>query len=159
MDLPLSEIYSDLDILVKYYKVISRYMKNVSYFSFGIIAVLGTKSMNVSDIVNVILGLIAIGGLIYKLAQVERAIYKAIDTLEDSVGERMNAYEKRLDIQEHHITSRNQLYDMQLNQLEEKVRGRLNRLAAGQQDIQKYLERSSNFQARQYFKDFDPEDE
>jgi len=128
-------------------------------FSLGLAIALSGVKMNVSDIVNVILGLIAIGGLIYKLAQVERAIYKAIDTLEDTVSDRMNAYEKRLDIQEHHINSKYQLYDMQLNQLEEKMRGRLNRLAAGQVDIQKHLERNTNFQVRQYLKDFEPVDE
>jgi len=107
--------------------------------------------MNSTEVIESIVGVVAIISVLYQVARVERAIYQSIDAVKDSSERNYLELQKRLDL---HLQSYADRRDHDLyiiNDLNNKIDHRFNRLREHQRNIESYLEKNGNFRTRGYF--------
>ena len=107
--------------------------------------------MNSTELIQLIVGCIAIISVLYQVARVERVIYQSIDAVKDLSERNHLELQKRLDL---HLQSYADRRDHDLyiiNDLNNKIEHRFNRLREHQKDIERYLEKNGNFRVRGYF--------
>jgi uncharacterized protein YicC (UPF0701 family) len=111
------------------------------------------------DYLDIILGCIALVGAIYRLAQVEAhinariarmesAINTAVDNLKDSLVERLNNTENKLNIHLVEYNEKKLFTEYRLNATDESVKHKFNRLAGLIKQVSGFLHRESGFQIR-----------
>lgn len=103
--------------------------------------------MSVSKALELFLLVAAVFGTLYKLTQIETAIYRQIDAVKDATSQRLNDLKGRLDLQDK--DKEHQAYV--INELNNKLDHKFNRLHSGQKDIQAFLEKRFEFVPRQFF--------
>ena len=96
--------------------------------------------MIIKDSLELILGFCALVGIIYKIAQIEKAIYTAIDLVKDDLVIRHKDIDKRLDIHLQDYSNRAEIVNYMINGLDEKIDHKFTRLYSSMRDI---LKRSS----------------
>lgn len=107
--------------------------------------------MHSTETIQLIVGIIAIISVLYQVARVERIIYQSIDAVKDLSERNYLDLQKRLDL---HLQSYADRRDHDLyivNDLNNKIDHRFNRLREHQKDIERYLEKNGNFRTRGYF--------
>lgn len=105
--------------------------------------------IDVSSTLTIILGLIAIIGAIYRLAQIESNINLRISLMEYNLSKKIDSTERKLDI---HITQyqadKENIYEYRLNDTEKAIEHKFNRLANWIIQISGYLNKQGDFQIR-----------
>lgn len=104
--------------------------------------------------IELILGLCALASIIYKVAQIEKAIYTAIDVVKDDLILRHKDIDKRLDIHLQDYSNRAEMVNYMINGMNEKIDHKFNRLYSSMRDMEKYLQqKNQDFRVREYFGD------
>lgn len=107
--------------------------------------------MDSTEIIQLIVGITAIISVLYQVARVERVIYQSIDAVKDLSERNHLELQKRLDL---HLQSYADRRDHDLyiiNDLNNKIEHRFNRLREHQKHIERYLEKNGNFRVRGHF--------
>jgi hypothetical protein len=94
---------------------------------------------------DIILGLTALHAVIYRVFQIEAAIYDAIDNLKESVNDRINRLEHSFAVHVAIYAERKEQVDYMLHALEEKIDHKFNRLLGEIEELkveQKYKQKS-----------------
>ncbi len=99
-------------------------------------------NINLQESLNIIIGVAAVIGLVYRLAKMEAAIYDAIDKLKDLTIDRINSTESRLAVHLAEYTGKKELVDYQLHALNEKIDHKFNRIYTEIKDVQRFLEKT-----------------
>lgn len=102
------------------------------------------------EILDFLIASAAVGGLIYRIAKLEAAIYKSIDLAIAEGRERVKEIEKRLEIHLENYHNKNDLVTLLINQLDQKIDHKFKRVRFAQKDMQRYLGRSG-FTPRDFF--------
>lgn len=79
------------------------------------------------DYIELVLGVFALAGIIYRIARIETAIYKAIDDLKDNHVDRLNRIEANLAIHLKEYEGHEEMTLYRINQLNEKTDHKFNR--------------------------------
>ena len=104
------------------------------------------------EFIELILGFCALGSIIYKVAQIEKAIYLAIDVVRDDLLIQQKDIEKRLDIHLQDYLNRTEMINYIIGGMNEKMDHKFNRLYSSMRDIEKYLQqKNQDFRVREYF--------
>lgn len=106
---------------------------------------------NSTEIIQLVVGIVAIISVLYQVARVERVIYQSIDAVKDLSERNHLELQKRLDL---HLQSYADRRDHDLyiiNDLNNKIEHRFNRLREHQKDMERYLEKNGSFRVRGYF--------
>lgn len=105
--------------------------------------------IDIGNTLTIILGLLALIGSIYRLAQVEASINTRISSLEYSLISKLDLIERRLEI---HVTQyqadKEYIYIYRLNDHEKTIEHNFNRLANWITQIAGFLHRKTGFQIR-----------
>ncbi len=105
--------------------------------------------IDVNSTLTIILGLLALVGSIYRLAQVEFSINARISSLEYNLITKLDAVERRLDI---HLTQysadKENIYEYRLNNADKALEHKFNRLSNWINQITGYLHKEGGFQIR-----------
>ncbi|MEH2236008.1 hypothetical protein [Nostoc sp.] len=105
--------------------------------------------IDVSSTLTIILGLVALVGAIYRLAQVEANINSRISLLEYTLISKITAIERKLDI---HViqyqSDKENIYEYRLNDVNKTIQHKFNRLANWITQISGFLHKESGFQIR-----------
>ncbi|MEC4817797.1 MAG: hypothetical protein SAK29_31675 [Scytonema sp. PMC 1069.18] len=126
--------------------------------------------MNPKDYIEIILGLAALIGIIYKIAQaeatihtkinrLESSVYTAIDNLKDTLSERLTKSdyvlnerlmkaEHKLDIHLTEYAEKKTFFEYRINGNEKLIEHKFNRLKYWIDQIAGYLSKGSNFKIR-----------
>lgn len=104
--------------------------------------------MNPKDSVELILGIMAILGMIYALAQVERRIYDEIHKLESRLTTRFTVSETKFDVHMQDYANRKEAVDYRLGGLNEKIEHKFNRLHAEVKELQRFMQSNFPFRVR-----------
>lgn len=105
--------------------------------------------MNPKDFVELILGLTALAGIVYQIAQVERRIYDEIDTLKDLILARMSVSETKFDVHRQDYINHKEVVDYKLGGLNEKIEHKFTRLHTDLKDMQRFMEKRFPFRIRE----------
>lgn len=97
---------------------------------------------------ELILAVVAIGGLIWKVAKMESRIYVAIDSLKDGMQDRLNRIEQSIALQQVSLENRSQIFNHQLELVEHKLNARIGRVSQGLTEVRFYLENTTGFSCR-----------
>lgn len=110
--------------------------------------------LNSKESIELILGFCALASIIYKVAQIEKAIYTAIDIVKDDLILRHKDIHKRLDIHLQDYSNRAEMVNYMISGLDEKVNHKFNRLYSSMRDMEKYLQqKNQDFRVREDFGD------
>ncbi|MHC5825019.1 MAG: hypothetical protein ACYT04_56540 [Nostoc sp.] len=105
--------------------------------------------IDISSTLTIILGLIALIGAIYRLAQVEANINARISLVEYSLITRMTEIERRLDV---HVvqyeSDKENIYEYRLNDVNKTIQHKFDRLANWITQMSGFLHKQSGFQIR-----------
>ena len=93
-------------------------------------------------------------GVVWQIAEMKSAIYKAIDIVNDNLNDRINLIEKRFDVHLNDYERSADLTTLICNQLREAIEHKYKRLSYSMRDIEKYLQKNQNFRTREYFSDY-----
>lgn len=92
-------------------------------------------------------------GVVWQMAEMKSAIYRAIDSVNDNLSDRINQIEKRFDVHLNDYERSADLTTLICNQLREAIEHKYKRLSFSMRDIEKYLQKNQNFRIREYFSD------
>lgn len=92
-------------------------------------------------------------GVVWQMAEMKSAIYRTIDSVNDSLNDRINQIEKRFDVHINDYERSADLTTLICNQLREAIEHKCKRLYNSMRDIEKYLQKNQNFRIREYFSD------
>lgn len=107
--------------------------------------------MSTTELIQLIVGCLAIISVLYQVARVERVIYSAIDAVKDSSDRNYFELQKRLDLHLQEYASRRQQSERDYNDLNIELQSKYSRLREHQRDIEGYLSRTSNFKVRTHY--------
>lgn len=97
------------------------------------------------DYIEIILGFFALVGVIYRIAQAESSIYKAIDALKDSVSERVSQQEHLLQLHLVEWQEKKEVYTYRFNSLEQLIKHKFDRLSNWIKQVGGFLNKQSGF--------------
>lgn len=105
--------------------------------------------IDLNNSLTIILGLLALIGSIYRLAQVEANINARISLLEYNLISKLDLIERRLEV---HVTQyqsdKENIYEYRLNNADKTIEHKFNRLANWITQIAGYLHKEGGFQIR-----------
>jgi hypothetical protein len=106
-------------------------------------------NINLNSAITIILGLLALIGSIYRLAQVESNINLRISIMEHNLIKKIDLTERKIDI---HLTQyqgdKENIYEYRMNSTDQLINHKFNRLASWINQISGYLNKEGNFQIR-----------
>lgn len=104
--------------------------------------------MNFKDALEIILGMAALIGIVYQIAQSEKRIYDEIDALKDLVLARMSSGETKFDVHRQDYINHKEVTDYKLGGLNEKIEHKFSRLHSELKDMQRFMEKQFPFRVR-----------
>jgi len=104
--------------------------------------------MNPKDLVELILGILALAGIVYQIAQTERQIYDEIDKLKDSIIARISISENKFDVHVQDYVNRKETVQYLLGSLDQKIEHKFGRLYGEFKEMQRFLEKHFYFRIR-----------
>lgn len=104
--------------------------------------------MHIKDILEIILAVCALTGIIYKIAQTEASIYKAIDSLKDGLIAQMCQNDSKFSIHLTEYSTRKEFVDYRIHGLDEKIDHKFNRCWDEIKQMKGYLQ-SQGFKSRE----------
>jgi len=107
------------------------------------------------DAIELILGLFALLGISWQIYQVKAAIDKAIDAVKDEAFARHAALEKKLDIHLENYINRQEMMNLLVSQVDQKVDHKFGRSFNSIRDIERFLQKyhAETFRVRDFFDD------
>ncbi|MHC5861700.1 hypothetical protein [Nostoc sp.] len=105
--------------------------------------------IDLNNALTIILGLLALIGAIYRLAQVEASIHARITSLEYNLSTKLDLVERKLEIHvTQYLSDKDNIYEYRLNNADKTIEHKFNRLANWITQISGYLNKESGFQIR-----------
>ncbi|OYD92769.1 hypothetical protein CDG77_14040 [Nostoc sp. 'Peltigera membranacea cyanobiont' 213] len=105
--------------------------------------------IDLNNTLTIVLGLLALIGSIYRLAQVEANINARISLLEYNLISKLDLVERRLEVQvTQYQSDKENIYEYRLNSADKTIEHKFNRLANWITQIAGYLHKESGFQIR-----------
>lgn len=108
---------------------------------------------SLSQNIEIILGLAALISIIWRVAQAEKRVYdhikdsdrnleKQLEHTKELLYQRLDSLERKLDLHSVDMGNKQEFDDYRIHGLNEKIDHKFKRLQLGQQDIQRYLEKT-----------------
>lgn len=104
--------------------------------------------MNPKEWIELFLGILALVGIVYQIAQVERHIYDEIDKLKDSILARISINESKFDVHTQDYVNRKETVQYLLGSLDQKIEHKFSRLLEEFKEMQRFLEKHFYFKLR-----------
>lgn len=76
--------------------------------------------MNLENLIEIFVGLTALTSFIYRISQLEAKLYKTIDSIEDSLTERIGKQENKFSIHLSNYFAKIEMLDFRIHGLDEK---------------------------------------
>ena len=76
--------------------------------------------MNFKDSIELLIGLAAIAGFIYRASQLESKVYQAIDSSEDKINEKINQLNNRFEVHVADYFAKKEMQDYLINAFNER---------------------------------------
>lgn len=103
---------------------------------------------NPKDLIEIVVGILAVLGVIYKIAQVERRIYEEIINTKYSINQRVVECEHTLSLHLQDYANRKESVDWRMGQLDQKINHKDEKLHKQIKDVQLFLEKHLSFRLR-----------
>ncbi|OYD93140.1 hypothetical protein CDG76_20830 [Nostoc sp. 'Peltigera membranacea cyanobiont' 210A] len=105
--------------------------------------------IDIKNALTIILGLLALIGSIYRLAQVEAHINSRISLLEYNLISKLDLIERRIEVNlTQYQADKENIYEYRLNNTDKLIEHKFNRLASWITQITGYLHKEAGFQIR-----------
>ncbi|MEM9926765.1 MAG: hypothetical protein AAF915_23960 [Cyanobacteria bacterium P01_D01_bin.50] len=83
--------------------------------------------MNFKDSIELLIGLAAIAGFIYKASLLESKVYQTIDSSEDKINEKINQLNKKFEVHVTSYSAKKEMQDYLISAFNEKYDHKFNR--------------------------------
>ena len=104
--------------------------------------------MHSKDLVELIVGVLAVLGVVYKIAKVERRIYEEITSVKHTLTTKLIECEHSMRLHLQDYANRRESVEWRMGQLDQKINHKDERLRNQVKDVQLFLEKHLSFRVR-----------